>query len=39
MKTMIDQHRNHPSVVMWVTLNEAARRPPATSAPRRCCSP
>ncbi|MEV4903112.1 PA14 domain-containing protein [Streptomyces albidoflavus] len=22
MKTMIDQHRNHPSVVMWVTLNE-----------------
>ncbi|MEV3856326.1 PA14 domain-containing protein [Streptomyces sp. NPDC050095] len=22
MKTMIDQHYNHPSVVMWVTLNE-----------------
>jgi hypothetical protein len=22
MKVMIDQHANHPSVVMWVTLNE-----------------
>ncbi|MFJ9038952.1 PA14 domain-containing protein [Streptomyces sp. NPDC102406] len=22
MKIMIDQHRNHPSVIMWVTLNE-----------------
>lgn len=22
MKTMIDQHFNHPSVIMWVTLNE-----------------
>ncbi len=22
MKTMIDQHGNHPSVVMWVTFNE-----------------
>ncbi|MFE6887567.1 PA14 domain-containing protein [Streptomyces sp. NPDC057694] len=22
MKTMIDQHYNHPSVIMWVTLNE-----------------